>query len=98
MEVWDVVLYDGRDEVLFIRHVLAIVVVAANDDGGGNLRQPLKEVDREVDARRTQNVLVMKDVARDDNDGRIVLDLLERAEQGKEVLERTQILVFTRST
>jgi hypothetical protein len=67
MEIGDIILHDGCDQVLLFRQVLAIIMVAPNDNGGGNGRQTLEEMDCHFNARGSNTVLVMEEIACDNN-------------------------------
>ena len=96
MKVLNVIGHKRPNHVLFFRQFLAIVVVAPNHDGGGQGREAPQQIDGEVEARRPDHVFVVKDVPRDDDDSRPLLDLRKGLEKAKEVVERGPVVVFSR--
>jgi hypothetical protein len=93
VEVGNIVLHNGGDQVLLFRQILAIIMVATNNNGGGNGGEPLKEVNPHFNPRGANAMLVVKEVACDNNEG--FIQGREGAESLKEVLKDLDILVFS---
>jgi hypothetical protein len=93
VKVGNIVLHDGGDQVLLFRQILAIIMIATNDNSGGNGGEALKEVDPHFNSRGSNAVLVMKEVASDNNEGFIQGG--EGSESLKEVLKDLNILFFS---
>jgi len=95
VEVGNIVLHDGGDQVLLFRQILAIIMIATNDNGGGNGGKALEEMDSHFNPRGTNTVLVMKDVAGDNNESFIQRG--KGSESLEEVLKDLDILFFSRT-
>jgi hypothetical protein len=93
IEIGDFIFHDGGDEILLFRQILAIVMVATNNNGGGNGGEPLKEVNPHFNPRGSDTVLVVKEIARDNNEG--FVQGREGSESLKEVLKDLDILFFS---
>jgi hypothetical protein len=93
IEIGNLVFHDGGDEILLFRQILTIIMVATNNNGGGNGREPLKEVNPHFNPRGSDTMLVMKEVACDNNEG--FIQGREGSESLKEVLKDLDILFFS---
>ena len=94
-DVGIVVLHDGTDEVLLVRKILAIIVVPPDNNGLGQVGQTLEEVMGDFIARGIQNVLVVEDVPRDNNECCFCLNSSMGTEFIKEGIKHTSIFIFT---
>jgi hypothetical protein len=92
VEVGNIVLHDSGDQVLLFRQILAIIMIATNDNGGGNGGESLKEMDSHFNPRGSNTVLVVKDVAGDNNERFIQRG--KGPESLKEVLKDLDVLFF----
>jgi len=93
MEIGDIILHDGSDQILLFRQILTIIMIATNNNGGGNGGEPLKEVNPHFNSRGSDTVFVMKDVTGDNNEG--FIQGREGSESLKEVLKDLDILFFS---
>jgi hypothetical protein len=93
VEVGDIVFHDGGDQVLLFRQILTIIMVTTNNNGGGNGGEPLKEVNPHFNPRGSDAVLVVKDIAGDNNEGFIQGG--KGSESLEEVLKDLDILFFS---
>jgi hypothetical protein len=93
VKVGNIVLHDGGDQVLLFRQILAIIMIATNDNGGGNGGEALEEMDTHFNSRGSNAVLVMKEVASDNNEGFIQRG--KGSESLEEVLKDLDILFFS---
>ena len=90
-----VVLHDGADEVLLVRKILTIVMVPPDNDGLGQVGQALEEVMGDFIARGVQDVLMMEDVSRNNDETRFCLNGNMGTEFVKEGIKHTSIFIFT---
>jgi len=93
VEVGNIVFHDGGNQVLLFRQILTIIMVATNNNGGGNGGEPLKEMDSHFNSRGSDTVLVVKDVAGDNNEGFIQGG--EGSESLEEILKDLDIFFFS---
>jgi hypothetical protein len=93
MEIGNIVLHDGSYQILLFRQILAIIMIATNNNSGGNGRQTLEEMDPHFNPGGSNAVLVMKDVTCNNNEGFIQGG--EGSESLEKVLKDLDVLFFS---